>query len=365
MKHHFLKNPFCHLGARIWQQIYSMRCYVTLPVVLWVLLGSVQGAELDRIVVLQDSLVDLQNQRDSLQFQQVVLQTKTDSLAREVNALKQAHVGGAASGQLAQALRQSLLLTVKLEALYQEEIIVGQSIERIRSTFREACDAEIDRLIGALQTQPDSGTVVQLQALRALRKGLDVPNGQRVVPQVTVDADDTPDDIRLKAEFMADVALQLQNQKADVDRQLKRLVEEQRLRGRLMSFTNEFGLFDEALPQGRSVVAQAASETATGSVETSQDPNLGFVGLVPPSREDAKIEASVPDGVGATTVDIGREVTLEALSRSEGDPKDDLAGEIQRLRMRQEALILQEKQVQDRVTRLQAYLKQLLEGQTP
>jgi len=86
---------------------------------------------------------------------------------------------------------------------------------------------------------------------------------------------------------------------------------------------------------------------------------------VPPSGEDAKIEASVPSVGLATSVDIGREVTLDALGHLEGESGDGLAGEIQRLRKRQEALILQEKQVQDRVARLQVYLKQLLEGQTP
>jgi len=363
MKHHFLKNLFSHLWSYIGQNIYLKCGYVVLSVVG--LVCPLHAAVSERIVVLQDSFGVLQHKRDSLQYQQVVLQAKADSLAKEITALKQTHVGGTASGQLAQALRQSLSLTVTLEALYQKELIVGQLVNGIRSSLVEACDVEIDRLIGALQTQPDSNTVAQLQVLRSMRRGLDVPIERRALPQVTVDGDDTPDDIRLKTELMADVALQLQNQKADVDRQLKRLIEEQRLRGRFMSFTNEFGLFDEALPQGRSVVTQSASETSSEQIESSRDPNQGFVGLVPPSGEDAKIEASVPSVGLATSVDIGREVTLDALGHLEGESGDGLAGEIQRLRKRQEALILQEKQVQDRVARLQVYLKQLLEGQTP
>jgi len=356
MKRHFLKNLF----SRFCVQILGL---VVVPFALLIGVGPVWGNVPQRIAVLQDSLGMLQNQRDSLHGQQVILQAKADSLAKEVNALKQKHVGGAASGQLAQALRQSLALTITLEALYQKEMLVGQSIMAVRSSLREECDTEIDRLIGTLQTQPDSGTVVQLQMLRSTRNALGVPILHRSLPQVTVDGDDTPDDIRLKAELMADVALQLQSQKNDVDRQLKRLVEEQRLRGRVKSFTNEFGLFDEALPQGRTVVTQPASEISTEQIE--RDPNTGFVGLVPPSVDDTKTEGSVADVGLATAVDVGREVTLDVLGGVEGEAGDGLALEIRRLRQQQQALILQEKQVQDRVVRLQAYLKQLLEGQAP
>ena len=359
MKRHLLQNLFTLCCRRVW----VMPWFVMVPFVGLAGMGNVWGAVPERLVVLQDSLGLLYQQRESLRDQQVVLQTKADSLAKEVNVLKQKHAGGAASGPLAHVLRQSLDLTVTLEALYRREMIVGQSIVSVRSSLRDVCDAEIDRLIGALQDQPDSNIVIQLQALRFMRTALDAPTEERVLPQVTVDADDTPDDIRLKTELMSDVALQLQNQKADTDRQLKRLVEEQRLRGRVMSFTNEFGLFDEALPQGRSVVAQPTSAISSEQVE--RDPNSGFVGLVPPSLEDTKIEGSVPDGALATTVDVGRESTLDMLGRIEGDTGDELAVEIRRLRQRQQALILQEKQVQERVARLQAYLKQLLEGQTP
>lgn len=358
MNPYFLQHPFTPLC----QKANLKYWFVMVPFVWLVLVGQVCGAMPERIVVLQDSLNTLQLQRDSLHDEQVVLQARADSLAKEVNVLKQKHVGGTASGQLALSLRQSLALTVTLEALYVEEMIVGQSIMEICSSLREVCDAEIDRLIGTLQNQPDSSIVVQLQMLRATRNALDAPSGRRL-PQVTIDGDDTPDDIRLKTELMADVALQLQNQKADVDRQLKRLVEEQRLRGRVMSFTNEFGLFDEALPQGRSVVAQPASEGRTEQVE--RDPNMGIAGLVPPSVEDTKIEGMVPDVGLATTVDVGREVTLDALGRAESESGGELAVEIQRLRQKQQELIRQEKQVTDRVVRLQAYLQQLLEGQTP
>ena len=96
------------------------------------LVGQVQGADITQMVVLQDALKLLVGKRDSLHSQQAVLQASADSLANEVAELKRTHSGGTASGELAQALRRSLALTLALEVVFHEEVIVGQEVKGVR-----------------------------------------------------------------------------------------------------------------------------------------------------------------------------------------------------------------------------------------
>ncbi|MFT5365086.1 MAG: hypothetical protein ACI8V2_000023 [Candidatus Latescibacterota bacterium] len=330
------------------------------------LVGQVQGADVTQMVVLQDALKLLVGKRDSLHSQQAVLQASADSLANEVAELKRTHSGGTASGELAQALRRSLALTLALEVIFHEEVIVGQEVKGVRLSLRDVYGEEIDRLVGLLPEHHDSAAVAQIQTLQTMRRSLDEAVAQKALPTVTIGADDTPDDIRLKAELMTDVALQIGREKTAAARQLTRLVEEQRLRERFTSFTSDFGLFDDTSPQGRSVSAQAVEASATEPIETSSGLGFDVVGIVgPPLAEDTKTDLIVPNRDLAPAVDIGREVVLDGLKASDGSPVDELGVEIQKLRLHQQALVQQEKLVQDRVERLQQYLTQLLEGQAP
>ncbi|MBT5829655.1 MAG: hypothetical protein HOH77_05605, partial [Candidatus Latescibacteria bacterium] len=279
-----------------------------------------QGLATERIAVLQDSLSILVQQRDSLQAEQRLLQTSTDSLAQMVTQLKGIHGGGVASGDLALALRHSLRLTLVLEAVYGQEMVVRQQIVETLSHLSEAYDAEMGRLIMLLSEQPDSKQISKIQKLRLAKQSLGVSHEQPVLPMVMIGEDDTPSDIRLKTELMADVALQLQNEQKDVDKQIDRLADEQRLRARGLAFTNEFGLFDEASPQGRSVTAPSVSEGISEPAELSDEsltgpdggappPNFDFAGIAGPSGT-GKLEGEsvVSDERVLLSASVGREV---------------------------------------------------------
>lgn len=347
---------------------------------LWVFTPLIlcgQSDARERVVALQDSLKLLIQKRDSFRVQQQHLQASTDSLAHQVTQLKNAHGSGPASGDLALALRQSLKMTLVLEDLYAQEMSVRQRILQVQSDLSQACDAEIGRLIGLLTEQPDSGHIAQIQELRTLRQALKLPAEQRVLPTVMIGEDDTPSDIKLKTELMADVALQIQKEKEDVEKQIKRLADEKRLRARGISFTSEFGLFDEALSQGRSVVAAPSAsegvsepvEGGRGPISEAEDanvpPNFDVAGIAGPPATEIKTEPVVSEGSELSQASIGREVVLDGLTGPNGEPLDELSLEIRKLQLYQLDLAKREQQAQARVARLQGYLKQLLSGQAP
>lgn len=328
--------------------------------------GRVYGADIGRVPVLQDSLRVWVGKRDSLRQEQAVVQVAVDRLAAEMDVLKQGHGEGTATGPLAVVLRQSLALALKLERLYGEETTVGRQVVRIESALREAYDFEIDRLIVLLGEEPDTTLVQRLLSVRRARQVLNRQAEKKALPTVTIGADDTPDDIRLKAEFMADVALQVQQEQADVKKELTRLLEEQRLRSRAATFTNEFGLFDEASPQGRSVSTPVVADSENKLEEVNPPPEFGFAGIAGPAVESGSEATILPPKENLpTTFDLGREITLDGMVAVGGDTENALEMEIRKLRLRQAALASQEKQAQDRAERLARYLKQLLEGQNP
>ena len=356
---HKIKDQIMNRNGAFWG-------FVVCVVVILGLMSKADGADLQGVPVLQDSLRIWVAKRDSLRQEQLATQLVADNLARKIDTLKQFHEGGTATGPLAEALRKSLALTLALETLYGQDVIVAQVIRRIVSTLRESYDLEIDRLIAQLGTTTDTTLVGKLQAFRRTRQLLNLQVENKSLPTVTIGADDTPDDIRLKAEFMADVAGQVQQERADVDKALGRLLEERRLRSRAATFTNEFGLFDEASPQGRSVSAPTVAESESKVGEGVPPPEFDFAGIAGPAV-DAGSEATalLPEEIVSGVLDLGREVTLDGLGEMGSDSGDGLEVEIRKLRLRQAALVAQEQKAQDRAERLTRYLEQLLEGQNP
>lgn len=333
-------------------------------VVIWLLCCFVpQGvyAQTESIQVMKDSMRVLFSQRESLLFQQKKVKADVDRLAEAVDSLKRGHAGGAASGRLANVLRQSLEMTLDLEKLYRDENHVSRQIEDVRDVLRLTYDAEIDRLILALQSSPDTETVLRLNALRVERRDLAEVNTVRPLPSVSIAEEDTPDDIQMKAELMLDVANQLQEEKDEAGRQLKRLINEQRLRARMSAFTDEFGLFDEASAQGRSVTPGATAGLENDRAEPSAPPEFDIAGIAPTEGDDKTTSEIVANG--RASVDLGREISWDDLSGTDLSPSDELGLEILRLRQQQTQLTDQEHMVRERVMRLQRYLEQLLEGQ--
>lgn len=328
---------------------------------LWCLVPRGVYAQTDSIPVMKDSMRVLLSQRENLLLQQKKIKADVDRLAEVVDSLKQRHAGGAASGRLANVLRQSLEMTLNLEQLYRDENQVGRQVEKVRDALRLAYDAEIDQLIVNLQASPDSETVLRLNALRSERRALTEATVLRPLPTVSIEEEDTPDDIQMKADLMLDVAKQLQKEKDEAGRQLKRLVNEQRLRARMSAFANEFGLFDEASAQGRSVTPGAIADLENDRAEPSAPPEFDIAGIAPTESEDKTTSEIVENGRAA--VDLGREISLDNLSGNDLSPSDELGLEIQRLRQQQTQLTDQEQMVRERVMRLQRYLEQLLEGQ--
>ncbi|MDA0712051.1 MAG: hypothetical protein O3B73_17780, partial [bacterium] len=286
-----MRRIFRKLGAGSWRPGFGriLGWMGRAMIVLCAGTGVVQAADTDRIQSLQDSFKVYVRQREDLQTTRTSLQVSTDSLASRVDFLKRSHGQGPASGVLAESLRQSLALTQALERLYRDEGAVVQTLRALETDLAEACDQEIDRLMGTLVERVDTQNVLRIQALRSLRRSLESRDGNQPETAVSIDVDDTPEEIRIKAELMTEVALETKRERNLVDRQLDRLRQEQRLRARVKSFASEFGLFDDATPRGRAVASQATGASLTpGGEEAGGQPDNGIAAILPPSESQEK-----------------------------------------------------------------------------
>lgn len=345
---------------------YFKICFV-LVLGLFVL-TSVSHADLpEQVIVLEDTLHTLATTRDSLVKRQQVLQKKSDSLAVVIEGLKRQHAGGVASGALAQALRQSLLFTIQLEEVYEQELGVRRHISLRHKMLRDVVGVELDRLVGELGGKPDTQHVRTLRALQTVWQRVANESDPNPVPVLTIEADDTPGDLRIKKELMSDVSQQLIAENREIDQQIKRLEEERRLRARLNTFANEFGLFDETLSQGRALTAQTRQEIVTEPSAPSEEPNFGLAGIAGPPDGGAASDGTLSreEGDLTTAPNIGREILLDGMPVPGEKSGDALSQELQKLMGRKAAIAKQQALVLERIARFEHYLKQLLEGDTP
>ena len=306
---------------------------------LLLLAGEVR-AESAEIVRLQAERGRLEGTRDSLLVQRGRLAAEVDRLSTLIDSLK-----ASGRGELQEVLRRSPGLIGRLE-------------ER-RERLRAAYDREIEALVRRLAQGPDEGLVRQLVACQKAREAL----GRGAVSEgagpgaeaLSIREDDGPEEVRQKADLMEDMAGRLRAEATEMERRVRQLETERRLRARVAAFAREIDLFDEHLPEGRTVSASKGGSGAEGAVPpgaTAQAPGLGG------DKEQAR--------AGGETTSQGALVAGKEVVREEGSLEafsaEDLVAEIQRLKARQKEAQARERALQERVRMFRERLRGMLDG---
>lgn len=305
----------------------------------------------------------LQAVQDSLRLHRSRLTAELERLSVRIDSLKAEREGTRAGGALEEALRRSVGLVGRVEAVDRELEGVYRVLKALREQFREAYDREIGALIGRLGETPDRALIRQLTALQEAREALaqegsDKPEANLLV----IREDDGLDEIRQKADLMEDMAARLRAEVQATERRLRRLREERRLRARFTAFARETTLFDENLPEGRAI-APGEKQTAVPyapredvAAETEQSVADAARGDVAAGTEPLS-EASVPEGVV-----VGREVSPGS---AQGLPVDlgagGLAVEIERLKAHRTALRARDRALREQVATFRKRIQQMLE----
>ncbi len=320
---------------------------------LLLLAGEVR-AESAEIVRLQAERGRLEGTRDSLLVQRGRLAAEVDRLSTLIDSLK-----ASGRGELQEVLRRSPGLSGRLEALDRDLERVQADLEERRERLRAAYDREIEALVRRLAQGPDEGLVRQLVACQKAREAL----GRGAVSEgagpgaeaLSIREDDGPEEVRQKADLMEDMAGRLRAEATEMERRVRQLETERRLRARVAAFAREIDLFDEHLPEGRTVSASKGGSGAEGAVPpgaTAQAPGPGG------DKEQAR--------AGGETTSQGALVAGKEVVREEGSLEafsaEDLVAEIQRLKARQKEAQARERALHERVRMFRERLRGMLDG---
>ena len=311
-----------------------------------------QQAEWNRLQAVQDSLL----------FHRSRLTAELERLSAQIDSLKAEREGTRAGGALEEALRRSVGLVGRVEAVDRELEGVCRVLKVLREQFGEAYDREIGALIGRLGEAPDRALIRQLTALQEAREALAqetaAGSGKPEANLLVIREDDGLDEIRQKADLMEDMAARLRAEVQVTERRLRRLGEERRLRARFVAFARETTLFDENLPEGRAIAAgEKQTAVPSGGEGVGEGaPEAAARGDVAADTESLSGE-SVPEDVVA-----GREVSPGS---AQGLPADlgagDLAVEIEKLKAHRAVLRARDRALREQVAVFRKRIQQMLE----
>jgi hypothetical protein len=238
----------------ITQQIFLLLSFFTYAEV-W--------AEADQIQKLLGQKEELGQLRQALNERRVRLATEADSLSAYIDSLKQ--TAETASTELHEALRASLVLVARVVEVDQRLHSLEVEATGVRERLRLAYDWEIAQLIEYLSHQAERDALVKLMVCQQAREALGeetAPSGLRYGEDMDISQEDGPDDIAQKIELLEDSAERLMAESKKIERRLRRLEDERRLRAQVKVFTNQISLFDEHLPQGRILRQDQVAEEA-------------------------------------------------------------------------------------------------------
>jgi hypothetical protein len=286
-----------------------------------------------------------------------------DGLSARIDSFK---AEGMDPEKLQEALRAALVLEQRLVEFDQTLETLKIEEEGLRERLRLAYDWEIGVLIQQLAQAPDKGLLRQLVIYQEAREALgDKPSSRlRYGENMAISPDDSPDEIKQKAELMEDIAARLQAEAAETGERLVRLEEEHRLRSRVRIFTTEIRLFDEHLPEGR-VLVRVEREVNT-KVRT-QDDLAEFEPGIDASNAAFSKERKSFEERGSFPPTEKVLVPYQELAREESISMDELAAgdivlEIRKLKARQQEIHQLEAVVRERARAFRAHLLELLEG---
>ena len=319
--------------------------------------GEARG-DAGEVASLEAARVRLEGTRDSLLTRRRQVGVEADRLSARIDSLKAA--GGAESLQA--SLRRSLDVAARLEALARGLERTEKALEEVRERLRTVYDREIAGLTTRLGRVRDESLARALRAYQRAREALRPESvGAPVDPLMglAIRTEDGPEEIRQKVDLLSDGAARLRTEGTEMERRLRRLETERRLRGRAAAFAREIGIFDEQLPEGRSV---ASGESKTASQGSDSKDMAGVVppasGLVPPGIAQAPGGDSERSG-GATA---GKEVAREGdRTPGEGLSPEDLDAEIRRLKSLRKEALERERALAEKADAFRARLRRMLE----
>ena len=207
------------------------------------------GAEQD-ISALETRIARLDTAREEHLNRRVQLILQSDRLAGRIADLK----AKARTKEVKTELRTSQDLTRQIEELDLTLAALNAQRQRERVNLAVAYEERITTLIHRLSEAPESSRETLLQELircRTASQALDVQEEQeREVPdeeEIEIAPDDGPEEIREKADLLADVADRMAAELAKLSVQIKDLNREQRIRRKMQELTDEIVFFDEDL----------------------------------------------------------------------------------------------------------------------
>ncbi len=324
---------------------------------------------------MEDSLAkDLQIQ-DSLHVMRDSLVLEADALSVRISGLKTVDNVQAATGALREALRRTLAISSSIEAIDQHLESTGVAIQRARDELRLEYDDQVAGLINQLAKGHSDSLVQRLILVQKAKDSMIVEpteSTERFEVAISIRESDGPDEIRQKAEFLADLAAQARSEASIAADRVLRLSEERRLRSRVTSFSRELSLFDETLPEGRSISTQSredagpdASSEVTGIAGDTEE--LSAPGDRTPSFGEDSLPAFGPstEGSGEEVV-TGREIfAADEGGLPENLQRDEISVEIDSLKAYQSELLAKEQAFLRQMEAFQARIMEMLGEDRP
>ena len=329
--------------------------------------GQARG-DTTEIARLEAERVRLATAQDSLLAERRQAGVEADRLSAQIDSLK-ARRGGD-GGALQGALRRSLDVAGRLEAMARGMERAQDALEGVRVRLRAAYDREIAGLTARLGEVRDEALARTLRTYQRARDALrQATPGASADPLMglSIREGDGPEDIRQKADLLADGATRLRAEEADLARRLRQLETERRLRDRAAAFAREIGVFDEHLPEGRSV---ASAEQKSGGQSATPPEQKGDAAIAPPASglvppgiaQTPGGGVSGPGGAAQGASVAGKEVAREG-NRMPGEAlsTEDIDAEIQRLKVRRREAIEEARALAEKADAFQARLRRMLE----
>lgn len=269
----------------------------TIIVTLCLLCLQSAGAQSGSIAKLEGELAVIDSTETILRGQKTAIDTEIEKNNNSIRELKERGAAGYFQQQKLEGLlknsqslsQQSEKLQYRLAGLLREG---GRITEQLVTSY----DAEINRQATILQSDTTSALVrknsmTRLDDLRRRRSQLAVRNRQsqtlRELRAIVIDDDDTPLQIRQKADLLLDQSDKLRKHADELEDQKKRLKKELDLRYRISDFVTDLSVFD----QQEEVLSGSRPATST-----AQD-NVDFTGEAALAPDDLRGAGSTFDNL--------------------------------------------------------------------
>lgn len=303
----------------------------------------------ESITVLEARIAQLEMDRQERLSDRGGLILRSDQLAARVEELKRE----GRTKDVKAALRTSQDLTRQIEALDINLAALDVELREKRSGLEAAYEQGITDLIRRLAGAPDAAREALLEKLiryRTAKQALDVQEKKERRATVSeeggieIEPQDGPEEIREKADLLADAADRLRAELSGLSARIEELGREKRIRRKMQELADEIAFFDEDLAEGR-VAGQSESKVAAA----------------PPSRVESDSE-TFSKGEGAPSVSMATTRSETAYRTGpEAFSIEDLDREIEGLTRRSRELSKRTAALQDKARRFYRKAREVTE----